>query len=343
MKISEYFESGMRPEFMDALKRCEWDAAKFLVKLIEENSFGKTLGSDGKLFFLSDGKDVVSFLTLTTQDCIVAPDKFPWIGFVYTFPQYRGHRYAGILLDHARKAAAGRGFPFVFLATDYTGVYEKYGFRYLENRKCIHETNSRIYTAEAADIFESADKFSKRAEKIIVRSGVRAAWESAGATVNLVGSLATGLIMKHRDIDFHVYTDKLDHAESFKVMAALASNPLVTRLDYKNLADTEEACFEWHLWFRDEVGEEWQIDIIQIQKGSQFDGYFENIASRIRAVLTPETRRAVLELKYLTPDDVHIIGIEYYEAVIGGGVRTWREFLEWRKAHPVTGICTWCP
>jgi hypothetical protein len=38
-------------------------------------------------------------------------------------------------------------------------------------------------------------------------------------------------------------------------------------------------------------------------KGSRFDGYFENVAERIKAVLTPEKRRTVLELKYLTPDN----------------------------------------
>lgn len=55
--------------------------------------------------------------------------------------------------------------------------------------------------------------------------------------------------------------------------------------------------------------EEWQIDMIKILKGSQFDGYFEYVAERIKAVLTPETRRTIQELKYLTPDNEHIMGI----------------------------------
>lgn len=67
--------------------------------------------------------------------------------------------------------------------------------------------------------------------------------------------------------------------------------------------------------------EEWQIDMIQILKGSQFDGYFEYVAERIKAVLTPETRRTIQELKYLTPDNEHIIGIEYYQAEISDNVR----------------------
>ena len=182
----------------------------------------------------------------------------------------------------------------------------------------------------------------EKALQVIEKSGVRQAWESIGATVNQVGSMAMGLLMKHRDIDFHIYTEKLDIAQSFKVIQKICVNPAVPRMEYRNLADTEEACLEFHVWFVLD-NEEWQIDMIQILKGSQFDGYFERVAERIKAVLTAETRRTILELKYLTPEDEHIMGIEYYQAVIADGVRTYPEFIQWRKTHPANGIITWCP
>ena len=138
----------------------------------------------------------------------------------------------------------------------------------------------------------------EKALRIIEKSGIRQAWENIGATVNQVGSMAMGLLMKHRDIDFHIYTEKLDIAESFGVIKKICANPAVTRMEYRNLADTPEACLEFHIWFMLD-DEEWQIDMIQILKGSQFDGYFEQVAQRIKAVLTPETRRTILELKYL--------------------------------------------
>jgi hypothetical protein len=182
----------------------------------------------------------------------------------------------------------------------------------------------------------------EKAELVIKKSGVREAWGSIGAVVNQVGSMAMGLLMKHRDIDFHIYTDKLDVAESFKAVQKICADPAVTRMEYRNLADTEEACLEFHIWFMLD-NEEWQMDMIQILKGSQFDGFFENVAERIKAVLTPETRRTILELKYLTPDDEHIMGIEYYQAVIADKVKTYPEFIQWRKNHPADGIITWCP
>ncbi len=344
MRIVEYFESdaSTRQMLLLELRRCDWSAGRFLVRLLEEETFAKTLGGDGKLFFLLDGNSVVSFLTLTAQDCIGAPEMTPWIGFVFTFPEYRGQHHIGTLLDHARKCAEQNGFPFVFLATDHIGLYEKYGFSYWGSRNDVHGEMSRIYTSPTADIITIAEDAQNRAHDVIRICGIKEAWEKIGAKVNLVGSLATGLLMKHRDIDFHIYTDTLDTAEAFKAISQICANKNVTRLEFRNLAATDEACLEWHVWYTFE-GKEWQIDMIQILKGSQFDGYFERVAEHINAVLTSETRRAILKLKYLTPADEHIMGIDYYQAVIADGVRTYAQFSDWRKEHSTNGINLWCP
>ena len=47
--------------------------------------------------------------------------------------------------------------------------------------------------------------------------------------------------------------------------------------------------------------------------------------------------------KYFRAADEHIMGIEYYQAVIADGVRTRTEFNVWRQAHPADGIVIWCP
>ena len=194
----------------------------------------------------------------------------------------------------------------------------------------------------SAEIVLMADSMLNRAGEVVQTSGVREAWERIGAKVHPVGSMATGLMMKHRDIDFHIYMDTLDAMDSFRAISRICASPAVSHLEYRNLAATEEACLEWHILY-DLDGEPWQIDMIQIRKGSRFDGFFEHVAERIKSVLTPETRAAILKLKYLTPDDEHIPGISYYRAVIADGVRTYREFSAWRQAHPADGIDLWCP
>ena len=193
------------------------------------------------------------------------------------------------------------------------------------------------------NIFELAKRNQQKAWEIIEDTRIVRIWEGIGAKVNLVGSLRTGLLMKHRDIDFHIYTSPLDLSASFRAMAELAENTSIKKIEYTNLLHTAEACIEWHAWYQDMEGELWQMDMIHIQEGSRYDGYFERVAERISAVLTDEMRLAILKLKYETPDTEKIMGVEYYQAVIQDGVRSYPEFEEWRRLHPVVGEVEWMP
>ena len=183
----------------------------------------------------------------------------------------------------------------------------------------------------------------ERAWQILKTGGFFEAWTTIGAEPHVVGSLRMGLLAKHRDIDLHIYSSELSVSDSFLAVAHLAQNGVVRHVEYRNLIDTDEHCIEWHAGYVDDGGEEWQVDMIHILRGSRYDGYFERVADRISAVLTEEMRRAVLLLKYLTPDDCHVAGIEYYRAVIEGGVRTYEDFLEWRCDHPLLGVVEWMP
>ena len=193
------------------------------------------------------------------------------------------------------------------------------------------------------NIFELAKRNQQKAWEIIEDTRIVRIWEGIGAKVNLVGSLRTGLLMKHRDIDFHIYTSPLDLSASFRAMAELAEITSIKKIEYTNLLHTAEACIEWHAWYQDMEGELWQMDMIHIQEGSRYDGYFERVAERISAVLTDEMRLAILKLKYETPDTEKIMGVEYYQAVIQDGVRSYPEFEEWRRLHPAVGVVEWVP
>lgn len=194
-----------------------------------------------------------------------------------------------------------------------------------------------------SEILDLSGSNQQRAWDIIRRLDIMKIWADAGAEAHVVGSLAMGLMMTHRDIDIHVYSSPLTVEGSFAAMAKLAVNAAIKKIECRNLLDTDEACIEWHAWYDDGDGEPWQIDIIHILKGSRYDGFFERMAERIKAALTDETRLAILRLKAETPEDVHIMGVEYYQAVLRGGVRTMADFIRWRQEHPVTGIVEWMP
>ena len=155
----------------------------------------------------------------------------------------------------------------------------------------------------------------QRAQEVIRDSGIESIWRSVGAEPHLVGSLRTGLLITHRDIDFHIYSSPLRVADSFAAMARLAENSRIRRIEYGNLLDASEECLEWHAWYADAIA----------------------------AVLTDQTRETILRLKYETPETEKIMGIEYYQAVLRDGVRTYAEFEAWRAANPVTGVLEWMP
>lgn len=143
MEIFDYFSTEQR-SWIDKIRVCDWGAAKFLADLLEQNKFHNVLGT-GSLFIMADGDKLVSFCTLTCRDCIKDDALFPWVGFVFTAPDYRGKRYSGEVIEAACKRALRQGFDKVYLATDHIGLYEKYGFTYMESRTDIYGEESRIY------------------------------------------------------------------------------------------------------------------------------------------------------------------------------------------------------
>ena len=182
-----------------------------------------------------------------------------------------------------------------------------------------------------------------RADAFLRESRVLEAWESIGGRVRGVGSFRSGLMMKHRDIDLHIYTDHLDEAETRKALAPILASGRTVGLDFLDHADTEEHCFEWHLRQQDETGEIWKIDMIQILAGTKYDGLIEDTTEAVIDALTSSLRRRILTLKDQCPDDLNICGLEYYKAVIADGVESWSQFMTWRENNPPEAWTNWRP
>ena len=144
MRILDFESINEQKQWIDKIRACDWDASKFLADLLEQNRFHTVLGN-GSLFIMTDGEKLVSFCTLTKKDCIDDDSLFPWIGFVFTSPEYRGNRYSGRLVAYACNEAAAQGFENIYIATDHIGLYEKYGFEYIESRTDIYGEEGRIY------------------------------------------------------------------------------------------------------------------------------------------------------------------------------------------------------
>lgn len=106
------------------------------------------MGEGSKLFLLTDGDELVSFCTYAKRDEIQSDELLPWIGFVYTFPEYRGRHYIGMLFDRIELLAKEQNISAVYISTDHIGLYEKYGFEFLTEMKSIYGELSRVYVKQ---------------------------------------------------------------------------------------------------------------------------------------------------------------------------------------------------
>ncbi|MGN0804366.1 MAG: GNAT family N-acetyltransferase [Candidatus Coproplasma sp.] len=148
MRIIEYFSCQDREKYLNQIEECDWASAKFLAKLLRENSLKQKLGGWCRLFLLVDGDTLVSFINLSARDDIFDTQLTPWLGFFYTVPKYRGNHYGKLLIDHACKVVKEGGYNSVHISTDHIGLYEKYGFIYIGNDKDLWGNTSRVYKKE---------------------------------------------------------------------------------------------------------------------------------------------------------------------------------------------------
>ena len=183
----------------------------------------------------------------------------------------------------------------------------------------------------------------KRAFEILSELKIIELWESYGCRVNLIGSLAMKLLVKHLDIDLHVYSSEITEESSFEIAAQIAKNKRVKELKCINGLHTDEHCIAWHIFYEDIDGRIWQFDIIHIESDTQYDGYFEKMAQQINEILDDEKRERIMRLKYETPENEEIHGVEYYQAVIEDNVTSLEDLREWVKTHRNPNGIYWIP
>lgn len=183
----------------------------------------------------------------------------------------------------------------------------------------------------------------RKAGEVLKESGIAEMWAAAGCRVNLVGSLRMGLLASHRDIDLHVYSSGITIESSFAIAAKIANNPNVTEIRCINGLHTDEHCVAWHILYKADDGAIWQFDIIHIEEDTEYDGYFERMADRIVAVMTPDQRTVILRLKFETPSGKDYHGVEYYEAVIADGITDMTGFENWVTEHRKKAPYYWIP
>ena len=145
MQVSNFFENDNKEHWINEIERSDWRAGAFLGRLLRNDEFFDAVGNDSRVLLLTEGDELVSYCTFAEKDDIQPTDLTPWVGFVYTFPEHRGHRYAGLLFGEVERLAKERQVTEVYLSTNHIGLYEKYGWEFFGMMDDMDGEPSRVY------------------------------------------------------------------------------------------------------------------------------------------------------------------------------------------------------
>ena len=149
MTIIDYFEQPQeRQEYwQEEIAKGDWRAAEFLHEQLQNNNVKPRYGETTRLLLLTEGEELLAFCDLAEKDEIET-DLTPWIGFVYTFPDHRGHRCSQKLINHALSLAASDGYKRVYISSNEVGLYEKYGFKPLQKMTDVWGGETQVFVFE---------------------------------------------------------------------------------------------------------------------------------------------------------------------------------------------------
>ncbi len=145
MEIICFHDSDRQAHWLQEIKRSDWRPGALLHRLLSEDKFFEAVGKGSKVLMLIDGDELVSYCTYARWDDIQPTELTPWMGFIYTFPEHRSHRYAGVLMAEVERLAKAEGVAVVYISTNHVGLYEKYGWEFLTMMNDMEGIPSRVY------------------------------------------------------------------------------------------------------------------------------------------------------------------------------------------------------
>ena len=145
MEFLEYFSTENKNHWLEKISGCDWEAGQYLAYLLKSNGLFDLVGENSRVLLLTEGDELISFCTLAKYDDVQPTELTPWIGWIYTFPKFRGNRMAGKLLEYAESLAKDDCAEAVHISTNHDGLYEKYGYRFLRYDKDVDGEDTKIY------------------------------------------------------------------------------------------------------------------------------------------------------------------------------------------------------
>ena len=132
-------------EFLHFVENCTWtEVREHIAGLVRDWKF-----TDWETMFaaVKDGK-IIGMASVLKEDYYPLPDIFPWVSCVFVEKPYRGQRISEKLIEKANAYAKEQGFTKTYIPTEFTGLYERYGYRYLKDIVNYGGGTDRLYVKD---------------------------------------------------------------------------------------------------------------------------------------------------------------------------------------------------
>ena len=131
----------------------DWFASKWDIDRKEyEKSIYDCINKNESLpqwYLAIDDDEIIGGCGLIQNDFVDRTDLFPYLCALFVEEKARGNALGARLLEYARMDAGTLGFDKLYLCTDHTAYYEKYGWSYIATGHHPWGETSRIYEASA--------------------------------------------------------------------------------------------------------------------------------------------------------------------------------------------------
>lgn len=130
----------------------DWFASKWGIDRTEyEKSFNDCLTKNESLpqwyLVIGENDEIIGGCGLIQNDFVDRTDLFPYLCALFVEEKARGHALGAKLLEKARIDAGRLGFEKLYLCTDHTSYYERYGWKHIATGRHTWGETSRIYEA----------------------------------------------------------------------------------------------------------------------------------------------------------------------------------------------------
>ncbi|WP_295088151.1 GNAT family N-acetyltransferase [Ruminococcus sp.] len=140
-----YRGTELAKQLLQFVENCSWHEVKeHIADMLMSWKF-----TDWECMFAAvDNGEIVGMASIMKTDYYPLPEIYPWISCIFVTENARGHHISGQIIEYANDYAKGLGYKKTYIPTEYSGLYEHYGYRYVCDIVNYGGLKDRLYSKE---------------------------------------------------------------------------------------------------------------------------------------------------------------------------------------------------